>query len=87
MVDGLLRMEYRGYERADICTLLDGALVRRRTDGRLAKLVTELAGDPAPGHVAIAHTRWATHGALTAPVAHPHATCFIEVAGRITSWR
>jgi glucosamine--fructose-6-phosphate aminotransferase (isomerizing) len=74
LVDGLRRMEYRGYDSAGVCTLDDGQLVRRRAPGKLGNLVLELARDPAPGATGIAHTRWATHGAPTAANAHPHAT-------------
>lgn len=78
LVDGLRRLEYRGYDSAGVCIVDGDRLDRRRAEGKLDNLTRVLAAQPLPGNSGIAHTRWATHGAPTTSNAHPHATA--EVA-------
>ncbi|GLU36159.1 MULTISPECIES: glutamine--fructose-6-phosphate transaminase (isomerizing) [Pseudomonas] len=73
LIEGLKRLEYRGYDSAGLA-LVDaaGELQRRRRVGKVASLEQALAEQPLAGHLGIAHTRWATHGAPSEANAHPH---------------
>jgi glucosamine--fructose-6-phosphate aminotransferase (isomerizing) len=80
LLEGLKRMEYRGYDSAGVA-VLDGAVIdTRRAAGKIAKLEAALAAKPVLGHCGVGHTRWATHGPPTERNAHPHLSADGTVA-------
>src|SRR5215208_3524961 len=80
LIDGLKRLEYRGYDSAGVAIMNGKGVETRKVAGKISRLENVLSLDPVSGTLGIAHTRWATHGAPTTGNAHPHMCCKDEIA-------
>jgi glucosamine--fructose-6-phosphate aminotransferase (isomerizing) len=79
IIDGLRRLEYRGYDSAGLALVQQGQFIVKRAQGKLSNLVEKFAQSPAQGHLGMGHTRWATHGRPSESNAHPHVVKDVAV--------
>ena len=80
LIEGLKKMEYRGYDSVGIATIKSGKLLIRKGVGKVAEVNKSLRLDELPGKLGIGHTRWATHGGIVDSNAHPHLACDSTIA-------
>jgi glucosamine--fructose-6-phosphate aminotransferase (isomerizing) len=80
LLNGLKKMEYRGYDSAGIATLSDAGISLLKDKGKISEIDQKVNFLDMQGKIGIAHTRWATHGGVTCENAHPHVSCGLEVA-------
>ena len=80
LIEGLKRLEYRGYDSAGVAIMEDGSLLVEKTKGKISQLEGLVNGRPWKATVGMAHTRWATHGEPNTENAHPHTDCTGDIA-------